>query len=714
MKELLDTGIDTSLGYSGRCDALVGKVKDLAVVIKENNETKSYGCLIWVKKKNSSSDDELYSYLSGQVADKPHIIKHFKTTGRGAALALVKYNDPSRNIKNLNRFLGDLADDLYAHDYVNCCYACGATEDLGIYASGSSVVQYCANCRKGTLVQSGDEPADDDAAELSAQEQPEEQGSVYDGDLMEAMTAAAVDLRAEETAQTVEDLLADPAASASRDDSADDDREVISTANDSADLSGLFAVEEAEKEPAPKSELFEAAQREFEEERRKAAKENEGPDETLDGLMFSASDAQKEKSAEPAFGEANVYIEEETDSSNLEGLMYDENDAPENEPEETEEEKEVENANIYGLMLGSEQEVAEAEAENGTVEVTEVTAVTAVGMGSGEDLTFEAEDEEEEDDGSVEVTEIYDDSNEGDDIEIEELSSDFNMPTDTKGGEIEASETPLEADGSVPMVNPKSDFAETKPSSVHDPNAVRAFAYGSYEGANVAEEPVGFDGRRKGDRISDPRLGDEMGSVSRDYKRQNAAATAPGAEGPKPTGFRVVSKGGDRSRPVIKKTRSIYSGDSNAVVGVIAAVLFGIIGCALWCGIGYMLGLMDSFDKTVMSIVLAVFGCLPAVAVFLGYRIGGDCFDTKGIVIASVLTVILDAVGLAAVLIVGEMQSKAEEIGYNLPIDKAAGNVMQSLSDPALKNSLMLQLGVTAVVMVISLVAGIVIAKKRG
>ncbi|MBR5089967.1 MAG: hypothetical protein IK093_11125, partial [Ruminiclostridium sp.] len=119
MKELLETGVATGLGYSGRCDALIGKIGDMSVVIKENNETKSYGCLIWVKKRDSASDDELYSYLSGQVAAKPHIIKHFKTTGRGAALALVKYNDPVRNINNINRFLGDLADDLAAHDYVN-------------------------------------------------------------------------------------------------------------------------------------------------------------------------------------------------------------------------------------------------------------------------------------------------------------------------------------------------------------------------------------------------------------------------------------------------------------------------------------------------------------------------------------------------------------------------------------------------------------------
>ena len=45
MKELLETGVAVDLGYSGKCDALVGKVKDLSVVIKENNETKSYGCL---------------------------------------------------------------------------------------------------------------------------------------------------------------------------------------------------------------------------------------------------------------------------------------------------------------------------------------------------------------------------------------------------------------------------------------------------------------------------------------------------------------------------------------------------------------------------------------------------------------------------------------------------------------------------------------------
>ena len=717
MKELLETGAASELGYSGKCDALVGKVKDLSVVIKENNQIKSYGCLIWVKKKGSTSDDELYSYLSEQVAAKPHIIKHFKTTGRGAALALVKYNDPVRNINNINRFLGDLADDLYAHDYVNCCYACGSTENLGIYMNGGSVVQYCGECAVGSPVTAGDEP--------DPEEQVYETEETGNDDLMAAMTAAAAEVKAEEIAETMEDLLADP-ADVTAEPVESVDREIISAKDDNVDLSGFMVDESASEESAETQdeEISEDARREYEEKQRLKAEETRSE---LNSLMFSESDAAQEErneapAADPdAFGNANTYIEDETD---LDGLMYDGTDSTEETAGRPEHSEDVDNANIYGLMLGSEQDVS---GENEELEVTEVTEVTAIGRGSGEDLQVTVQEEEDVGENSdVEVTELYDDSNEGEDIEIEELGSDFNMPTDTSGGEIEAEETPLEEDGSVPMVNPN--VQPVKVTSGREPGDVRAFAYGSYENANTAEEPVGFDGRPKGYQGTDPRLGDEMGSVSRDYKRQQAAMTAPGAKKFPAAEQRVVSKGKPASsKPINRKQpkrggtsgnskprreRRVSSG-SNAAVGIFASLLFGIIGSAIWCGIGYLLGLMSTFDTEVRTIVLSVFAFLPTMFVFIGYKIGGDYFDGKGIGISVFLSLVMDAVGMLAVMVTGEMQKNAQELGFNIPFDKTIGNVMNSMSNPASSDAMMRQLGVSAAVMVITLVVSVVVAKRK-
>jgi len=687
MKELLETGISTDLGYSGRCDALIGDIKGLSVVIKENNVTKSYGVLIWVKKKNSTSDDELYSYLSEQVAAKPHIIKHFKTTGRGAALALVKYNDSVRNIKNINRFLGDLSDDLYAHDYVNCCYACGRTDDLAVYENGGAVVQYCSACAKGVRIQAGDLPAPKEeaapggaAAAAATGSDEEETGSLED--ILAELNDMAGEYGGEDEA--VYDGGSDDAGS-----SADDD------------LSDFMVDSSSVPEEKPAVSQAEEYDR-----------GETVPDSSLDSFMFKEEDAVRNSADEPAFGDANTYIDEDTEKSagaDLDGLMFDGNDTGTDEPDGYKDaaEEDVENANIYGLMVGSEQEIAEA----GDSEV-KVLATTEIGEGT--DIQVTVQDEEEVGgSGDIQVTELIDDSNDGEDIQIEALNSDFNMPTDTKGNEIHASETPLGKDGTVPMVNPNSDYADTKPSYTRDKNAVRAFAYGSYDNANTAAEPVRYDGRPIGYKGSDPRMGDEVGSVSRDYSRQNAARLAPDAKPLRKEGYRVVSKADPaRMKPVMAGKHASYAAasyTSNALIGTIAALLFGVIGCALWCCVGYLLGLMGMLDNTARLIIMSVLGFFPALAVFLGYRIGGDCYDIKGIVIASVVSVVCDVLGVFAVLIAGEMQAKAAEYGYGIGIDKALENIF----DAAGGGTVSLQVIITAAVMVVALVAAVFIAKKK-
>ncbi len=691
MKELLETGVFPDLGYDETCDVLAGSIEGLNVVIKENNETKSYGCLMWVENESDPEDGELDSYLSAQVAEKPHIIKHYIANGRGAALALVKYNDAHRNARNIKEFITGIAADLGNRGYVNCCYACGNTEGLGIYDNGSAVAQYCMSCRAGRLIKT-DDPAVEAALPVTA-----------GADRVESYAYEQTENAADDDSD-IEALLAD--ASDSADELAyDTDRRIIGTDGEISDLNGLMVGsddEEAEKPAEQKSELFETMQREYEEEQRRNAEAAGSADEALESLMYSAGEAE-EKTEAPAAEIINAPTKE--DETEITGLMYDGTEVSE-EPEENEAQENDDNdANIYGLMLGSEQEVAEYGADN-------VEPLSASETGGDIEVVVHDIEKVGEDD-SVAVTELYDDSNEGEDIDITALEPENDAAAVSAGEALKADETPLEQDGSVPLVNPNTSFGEETVSSGsgYSRGNVRAFAYGSYENANVAEEPVSFDGRPKGFSMGDPRHGDEIGSRSRDFSRQQFTELSPEKKKYKSTSHVVSAPAKASSRPV-PSGRTVRDG-SNAVLGTIAAVLFGLIGCAIWCGVGYITDLMTALDRDTGDIIVSICAFMPALFVFVGYRIGGDIFDKKGTIISIVITVILDAVGMYALLVTDVMRKAADLYGYDISLDKAFGGVSDMLSDSVAGKPAFMQIALSAVVMIIAIVCGILIARKR-
>ena len=688
MKELLETGIFPDLGYDDACDVLVGGIEGLNVVIKENNETKSYGCLMWVENSSDPEDGELDSYLSAQVAEKPHIIKHYVANGRGAAMALVKYNDEHRNARNIKEFISGIAADLGKRGYANCCYACGNTEGLGIYENGGSIAQYCMDCRVGRLMKADSSVAG--AAMLAAA------GADRVG--TDAFAAAGKGGDSD-----VEALLADGSENADEP-GYDTDRRIIGTDGEIADLDGFMVRDGEEEKPEERrSELFEEIKREYEEEKRRNAEAAGGSDEALESLMYSGGEAEEKQPAAPA---AEIINElSEADEAAIGGLMYDGTEAPE-EPEDTAaQEAEANDANIYGLMLGSEQEVAEYGADD-------VENLSAPEKGGDIEVVVHDIEKVGEDEG-VAVTELYDDSNEGEDIDITALEPENDAATVPAGDVLKAVETPLERDGSVPLVNPNSSFGDENVSygSGYSRNNVRAFAYGSYENANIAEEPVSFDGRPKGYSMGDPRHGDEMGSRSRDFSRQQFTELAPEKKKYKSTSH-VVSAPSKASSKPIPSGRTIRDG-SNAVVGAIAALLFGLIGCAIWCGIGYITDLMTTIDRDTGDIIVSVCAFLPALFTFVGFRIGGDMFDGKGTVISVILTVILDAAGMYALLVTDVMRKAAELYGYEISLDKAFAGVSDMLSDSAAGKPAMMQIGVSVAVMIIALVCGILIARRK-
>ncbi len=451
---------------------------------------------------------------------------------------------------------------------------------------------------------------------------------------------------------------------------------VISTDGDSADLSGLMAAETESDGTAPAENVI----------------STDGDISDLSGLMAAENGVESRtemsgaasESDEDTFGNANTYNEDEADISG--GTAG--------------------NDSSSGLVFGGGQ----SGNPDGAEEV--VTEITAAGAGSGEDLKFVVRDDDDEAGEPLEVK-IDDDSDEGEDIEITALSSDINAPTEAKGEELKAEETPLEADGSVPMVNPNSEALKNTGPAGSQRGDVRAFAFGSYENANTAEEPVRYDGRPKGYHGADPRMGDEMGSVSRDFTRQQAALSSPDAPKQRPTGFKVVSKGSTPSKPGTVNYSGGYSNSSKPVLGVIAAVLFGIIGCALWCGASYLLAGADTIGTDLRSVLVSLCGCLPAIAVFVGYRIGGDCFDVKGIVISAILTIAMDIVGCTATFVTDELYKKTLEYGYGIPIGKAFENVQKAFADPVLGGSLTLRLWISVGIMAAALIAAVIIAKKR-
>ena len=55
MKELLNTGVSLSLEYCPEIDGLIGRIKNYSVAVRENNETGSYGVLLWVKEGDYSA-----------------------------------------------------------------------------------------------------------------------------------------------------------------------------------------------------------------------------------------------------------------------------------------------------------------------------------------------------------------------------------------------------------------------------------------------------------------------------------------------------------------------------------------------------------------------------------------------------------------------------------------------------------------------------------
>lgn len=614
MKELLDTGVQFDLGYFEGENALIGKIKGYSAAVRENLATGSYGLLLWVKAGEYAAIKSPEDYLDEQKRLLPDLIRNFRVTERGIAVALARTEDAFANLTHLKRFLCDFADYLSLNFYVNCCCECGAAENLGIYDANGVITQACGKCGAGyrPILPAAEKP--DFACDTKADELFSEIGigaavpaafaeenapKITEADELSAENRTAAEFSAafaEENAPKITE--ADETSTENQtaaEFSADLTEESAPQGAENDFGSLLFGAEEEKKPEPPRSALFEEAEREFLREQAEAAEA-----------------AQMEEPEEDGFDD----------------LFFDEGyeEPPELPPEEPKREP-VPEMGFSELLIN----------DDGEVELKK--------------------EEPEVDDGTV-VTEIRDDSNDGAPIDVTAIESLVLNPTVTTGHpQLDAEETPLDPRGMVPLVNPNANREEKQVSSPDGPDAVtplpedkNAYARSvrAYQNDGKGRFAVGYasaenmiDRDARGITITDKRR-----PAPPPYnQKQEYGAGLSGTSAPPP-----YDPSGVHSAYAPRVLQR-----SNAFVGTLGALTCGVIGVVIWVLIAYFLNLISRFGA--IAIVLTTFG---------GYYLAGRAMDKKGIVISSVLSLFMTFVGVVTMTAVNVRESIAEAFGVEI------------------------------------------------
>lgn len=591
MQELLNTGVSFTLEYNEKENAMLGQVKGYSAAVRENPETRSYGCLIWVRS-GISGGETLEAYLDEQKRMRADFVKNYRVTPNGTAIALNRTDDPYTNITSLKRFLYELADFLAKNGYVNCCCECGGESGLGIYNAGKAIAQACSSCgEKYTLIMKVNSPEPKPAAASLLTE------------------AVSLDNYAQELRQRSEQAEIQQ----------DDEKPV----ND--DISALLSeikTEQPSNEPAVEQMLIN--------------EKNDDNEAALSELMFDANDVQKEDEA-PA----------EPKNVSIDSLLFTE--TAEQKPIE-EEQREYDctplserlDNEMGALLAGSVQEKKPEPPKSKLFEEAEREfAEEQAKLHKNEPEKFDINDllvnengeielqeiKPEIDDGTV-VTEVRDDSNDGEDIDVEELISRVEEPTVTTGHpQLTAEETPLEKDGSVPLMNPNTNREERMVSPVNGPDAVTPLETGF--AAPIAAEndkPSSFA----------PGFADSTNMIDRDAPENYGGSSAP------------YDPNNNYSSYVRPYGAALPDG-SNAVTGIVGALVGGMLGAAVWIALG-----------TLLNIISGWFGIILTATVFGGYQLLGKKMDKKGIVISAVVTILFMIIAVLGVSVIDVQQVFAE------------------------------------------------------
>ncbi len=622
MRELLNTGVNISLDYYEKYDALIGQVKGYSVAVKENLSTGSYGCLFWIRKGEFGALTTAEQYLEEQQKKNPDFIKKFMVNDTGVAVALSRTDDDFANINNLKRFIYDFTTSLSRNNYVNCCCECGTDENPAIYDANGVIAQACPACGgKYIFICGCAETASAAVIDTPPVQKTEE--TVVPEPAKEEIAAPAEEttLAAEETAPDAEETAAPDEEAA-----ADEKEEISSFAEFE------YKPEEKAEEPVPvaaaANETEEFSLKEFEYDPEEKAEEPAPiikEEEPTDISEFMYDESEKEEAPEAQMAQPAA---ESAPTENFDSLLYEEAKPEPERPrslifEQAEREFAEEKARMAAEAAAEEAKLDDAVdnllIENGDIVLKEITPET--------------------DDGSHDVTEVYDDSNDGEDFDIEEIESTVEMPTVTTGHpQLEAEETPLEEDGSVPLINPNSHREERHVSPVDGPDAVQPLDYGQ---ARVTYEKLSEE--------TAPRF-----SAGDGINRGDGSQTPP----PYNPDVNYSS--------YVKKVS--YSDKSNAFMGIIGALVLGLVGLVAWIAIAHF------FD------VISVWGCLAIIlTVYGGYYLGGRALDKKGIVISFILTLVMVAAGVVGMSVADVMADFKEEFDLTLSFRQAIEWTISSL-----------------------------------
>ncbi len=615
MRELLNTGVNIGLDYNAEYDALIGQIKGYSVAVKENLSTGSYGCLFWIKKGDYTAITTAEEYLAEQQKRSPELVKKFMVNDTGAAVALNRTTDDFANVNNLKRFIYDFASNLTLNYYKNCCCECGSTESLSIYDAEGTIAQACSSCgAKYVFIRT--------CAGAPAPVAPPE---------VQTETAPAPEAKAEE--------------------------------NPFAELQ-YKPEEKTEQPPAP------------------TIPENDTEEFSLKEFEYNPDEAAEEAPAEPVPAAA--------DAVDVSELMYTEADKPEEAPiynnsipERTEEPAESFGALLYEenkpepekprskLFEEAEREFAAEKEKRAAEEAKLEDAVDNLLITEGEIVLKEIVPES--DDGTHDVTEVHDDSNDGEDFDIEEIESTVEMPTVTTGHpQLEAEETPLEEDGSVPLINPNSHREERHVSPVDGPDAVQPLEFGQ---ANVTYEKLSEE--------TAPRYS-AGGEINRGYG--NAASS---------------SYNHDANYSSYTHTAA-FRKKSRAFTGIIGALVLGLLGLAAWLLLANMID------------VISVWGSLVVIfAVYGGYKLGGKVLDKKGIVISFILTLVAVFAGAVGICVFDTMETLKTESDIGVTFLSALERTLSLLETNSLRKTLLVDMFISmGAALIGDIIAAVIFWKK--
>lgn len=583
MQELLNTGVSFALEYNEKENAMLGQIKGYSAAVRENPETRSYGCLLWAKS-GISGGESLEAYLDEQKRTRSELVKNYRVTPNGTAIALNRTDDPYTNITALKRFLYDLADFLAKNGYVNCCCECGAESGLGIYHAGKAIAQVCSSCgEKYSLIMKVNSPAPKAAVASTTTE------------------TVSLDNYAEELRQRSEQAVIQQKSEKTEN---DDISALLSEIKPEKPIAEPIAEEMLKNEKADEAALSELM---FDE--NEVQKEEEKPAEpknvSIDSLLFT--EVAEQKSTEDIPREYDCTPLSERLDNEMGALLAGAVQEKKSEPPRSK------------IFEEAEREFAEEQAKIHKNEPEKIDINDLLLNESGEIELKEIEPEV--DDGTV-VTEVHDDSNDGEDIDVEELVSQVNAPTVTTGHpQLSAEETPLEKDGSVPLVNPTANREERMVSPANGPDAVTPLE-------SKFAQPITAENTQTGEKSFAPGFADSTNMIDRDAPVNFGASAAPYDPNSNYSSY-------------VRANGAVFKSNSNAVTGIIGALVGGMLGAAVWIALGAWLNIISGW-----------FGIILTAAVFGGYHLLGREMDKKGIIVSAVITfvfMIVSVLGMAVV-----------------------------------------------------------------